>query len=390
MEFQSYNSELAIANLLFARPFQNIRIGRTDSNGNETQLKVSCVFGQRSRILKSLENPDKRGNMKVPMIVINRTGYSRNGDRLNNINNEVKYEITGSDRRLHLMAPVPVDISYDVSVVAKYPSDIDKIASNFMVFFNSDIFVSCEHPKYQGIKLNNQIVMSDSVSEDHSDELDGTQDDLTVATFQFTFKTYLFAGTKRAKLVKSQILSSVVSSFISSSIVTIKPDEIDDFQKQHPNTEVSALLTSWVTDKVDVLVDNPDAPTDIYDDIPIVNKIDFGIYVVPHQHDEVKYIASVDNGYFGIHEDTPQMGYISSESYLSHPPSINYLPHLSTEPLSDYVISVFNKPLSCINNYYDIVDWQCSLAPYVDKMYWKIDTDQSAYTYPNNIFWTHN
>jgi hypothetical protein len=93
--------------------------------------------------------------MKVPMIVINRTGYSRNGDRLNNINNEVKYEITGSDRRLYLMAPVPVDISYDVSVVAKYPSDIDKIASNFMVFFNSDIFVSCEHPKYQGIKLNN-------------------------------------------------------------------------------------------------------------------------------------------------------------------------------------------------------------------------------------------
>lgn len=93
--------------------------------------------------------------MKVPMIVINRTGYSRNGDRLNNINNEVKYEINGSDRRLQLMAPVPVDISYDVSVVAKYPSDIDKIASNFMVFFNSDIFVSCEHPKYAGVKLNN-------------------------------------------------------------------------------------------------------------------------------------------------------------------------------------------------------------------------------------------
>ena len=128
MEFQSYNSELAIANLLFARPFSNIRIGRTDSNGNEIQIPVTCVFGQRSRILKSLENPDRRGNMKVPMIVINRTGYSRNGERVNNINNEVKYEITSKDRRLHLMTPIPVDISYDVSVVAKYPSDIDKIA----------------------------------------------------------------------------------------------------------------------------------------------------------------------------------------------------------------------------------------------------------------------
>ena len=90
MEFQSYNSELAIANLLFARPFSNIRIGRTDSNGNETQIPVTCVFGQRSRILKSLENPDRRGNMKVPMIVINRTGYSRNGERVNNINNDMQ------------------------------------------------------------------------------------------------------------------------------------------------------------------------------------------------------------------------------------------------------------------------------------------------------------
>ena len=101
------------------------------------------MFGQRSRILKNLENPEKRGNMKVPMIVINRTGYSRNGDRLNNLHNEVKYEISSIDRRYQLMAPVPVDITYDVSIIAKYPSDFDKIASNFMVFFNSDIYVSC-------------------------------------------------------------------------------------------------------------------------------------------------------------------------------------------------------------------------------------------------------
>lgn len=132
------------------------------------------MLGQRSRILKNLENPEKRGNMKLPMIVINRTGYTRNGDRLNNLNNEVKYEMTSSYRKYHLMAPVPVDISYDVTIIAKYPADIDKIASNFMVFFNSDIFVSCEHPKYQGIKLNNQVVMSDSVSEDHPDEFDGS------------------------------------------------------------------------------------------------------------------------------------------------------------------------------------------------------------------------
>lgn len=93
--------------------------------------------------------------MRLPMIVINRTGYTRNGDRLNNLHNEVKYELGSASRKYELMTPVPVDIEYEVSIVSKYPSDIDKIASNFMVFFNSDIYVSCEHPKYQGLKLNN-------------------------------------------------------------------------------------------------------------------------------------------------------------------------------------------------------------------------------------------
>ena len=105
--------------------------------------------------MKNLENPDRRGNYKLPMIVINRSGFSRNGDRLNNLHNEVKYEQTSSSRLKHLMAPVPIDINYEVSIIAKYQADIDKIASNFMVFFNSDIYSSIEHPKYAGAKLDN-------------------------------------------------------------------------------------------------------------------------------------------------------------------------------------------------------------------------------------------
>ena len=91
--------------------------------------------------------------------------------------------MTSKYRKYDLLTPVPIDVSYDVSIIAKYPSDIDKIASNFMVFFNNDVYVSCEHPKYEGIMLNNQVVMQDSVTEDHPDELDGAVDDLITATF---------------------------------------------------------------------------------------------------------------------------------------------------------------------------------------------------------------
>lgn len=63
--------------------------------------------------------------MKLPMIVINRTGYARSPDRLNSMHNEIKYELTSKYRKYDLLTPVPIDISYDVTVISKWPSDID-------------------------------------------------------------------------------------------------------------------------------------------------------------------------------------------------------------------------------------------------------------------------
>ena len=89
MEIRSYNQELSYANLLFLRLFNNIVITRQLANGKSQDVKVKCVLGQRSRILKNLENPDRKGTYKIPMIAINRTGYSRNSERLNNLHNEI-------------------------------------------------------------------------------------------------------------------------------------------------------------------------------------------------------------------------------------------------------------------------------------------------------------
>lgn len=206
MEIRSYNQELSYANLLFLRLFNNIVITRQLANGKSQDIKVKCVLGQRSRILKNLENPDKKGTYKIPMIAINRTGYSRNSERLNNLHNEITQQVYKNKINYNLLTPIPIDITYDVIVISKYPADIDMIASNFMVFFNNDLYVSQEHPKYHGIIMNNQVVMQDSVNEEHSDELDETTEDFITSTFQFTFKTYLFGGTDK------RYVTSVISS----------------------------------------------------------------------------------------------------------------------------------------------------------------------------------
>jgi len=55
-------------------------------------------------------------------------------------------------------------------------------------------------------------------------------------------------------------------------------------------------------------------------------------------------------------------------------------------PLSTCESSGYIEPLQTSGDYYDKVDWQCTLAPYVDKLYWKIDVG-SQYEFPNNIGW---
>ena len=378
MEFISFSAELGTASLLFQRIFNNIKIERTNSQGVTSWLKVPCIFGQRSRILKGLENPERKSMYKLPIIVINRTGYSRQGDRLNSLHNEVKYEISPSRRDFQKLTPVPIDISYDVSVIAKYQADIDKIASNFMVFFNSNIYVSQEHPKFQGVKLHNEIIMADSVSEEHPDEFDGTADDIVTSTFQFTFKTYLFGGTTHMQKRPGSAVSSVISTFISSYVYEFKDDsEVLSYLNSEQHSKLSTALTAEVTEPITTLVNISD---DTYDDgVPVIRTIDVGFYAVPKKADIDKYIISVDEELITKHEHYTYPAYISSKNYVS-----GYVDReIETETGEISTVCVLTS-ITPENDYYQPVDNWCTLAPYVDRIKWKID-ESSTSPFPDNV-----
>ena len=274
MEIRSYNAELAYANVMFARIFNNIYIERQMTNKETKQqekksIPVKCVFGQRSRILKNLQNPDKMGVIKLPLIAINRTGITRNPERLSNLHNEVKYEETSKRRNYNLYTPVPIDISYDLVIFSKNPQDIDKIMSNFLQFFNPDLFVTCIHPKYEDCIFNSQITMQDSISIEHLDEMDGSEEDLVTATIQFIYKTYIFGGPDKAKLTNNIIpkISSYISDYIS----------VYNDVSTHISTEVSTI--------VDVIYDGF---------VPKINGINIGFYSIQLSADFVDEMNRID------------------------------------------------------------------------------------------------
>jgi len=150
-----------------------------------------------------------------------------------------------------------------------------------MVFFNPDVYVTCMHPKYEGIRLNNQIIMSDSVSEEHPDELDGSADDFITSTFQFTFKTYLFGGNQQAKKVPKYMLSTCVSSFMSSYVYALTKEDKEQLSS-FKNCNLSTTLRKNVTETVSVYVENPNISDYIYDGFtPIIKNLNIGFYAVP-------------------------------------------------------------------------------------------------------------
>ncbi len=280
---------------MFLRLFNNIVIKRTNKDNNTKDIKVNCVFAQRSRVLKDWQNSEKRATIKLPMIAITRTSYTRNGERLNNMHNEVKYEMTSQHRKYDLLTPIPIDISYDVVVMGKYPSDVDQIASNFMIFFNPDVYVTCQHPKYEGIKLNNQIIMSDSVTEEHPDELDSSTDDFTTTTFQFTFKTYLFGGNEVSKKVPRYVLSTYLSSVVSSFMYQLTQDDKNNISN-FINNDLYMLSTKLVETTLTAYIDNPNLSAYVYDGFtPIIKNINMGFYPVPNLSSFVPYMNDVDN-----------------------------------------------------------------------------------------------
>lgn len=271
MEIHSYNQELAIANTQFMRLFNNISVWR----GNE-ETKFKCVIGNRSRIFKNLENPNKNGEYPLPLIIVQRTGISKNNDRLTNVYNEVKYATHSGQLNYNLFTPVPIDINYSVSIVSKRQGDIDKALSNFIPFFNKDVFVRFKHPKFEGLFMKCQVIMDDQIQEEHPENVDPQSDDLIVCTCTFLFKTWIFCGNDVVSSAKNS-----VRHVISSYPCPIWPGcNCDNCYNK------DACLSGTVSTIVD---------TEYNGFIPVIRQVNVGFYPIPLLSDYIERMDFVDS-----------------------------------------------------------------------------------------------
>lgn len=193
MRYRSYHKEIQLATAQILDVLNDIVIDRRDANDNIQQLiSVPCLYGSRSRILKSLENKEK--NIKLPLLVLSINSINRDSSRVHSIHDGLLYQDGSANYNYLKNTPVPINIEYNVDIITKFQEDMDMILGNFIPFFNPDVYVVIPHPINAGQNLKPQIVSNGNINLTFPDEISANESSRIIASTMFTFKTWIFPG----------------------------------------------------------------------------------------------------------------------------------------------------------------------------------------------------
>ena len=196
MKFKSNNFELKFAVAQVLDVFNDITIDRFDRAGKVSKtIKVPCLYGNKSRILKSLESRDKM--LELPMIVISRGGLSRDSQRISNLKRSL-YKSMGNKTDHHERAPSPMNINFNMTILCRYTADLDQIITNFIPFMTPAVYVSWPHPFDAKTTIKSQLRWEGSIDETHPTDIGETDAPHVEATTDLIYKTLIFAGTKES------------------------------------------------------------------------------------------------------------------------------------------------------------------------------------------------
>lgn len=193
MKNYTYNWEIRRMILHFMSALDGGVVKRYDKNQQEVDsIAVNYLYGPKQRIMKDLI--DKAEHIKLPIVSVMLTSVNRDSSRvrdnitgryenLDTYNKETNYEVP---------SPIPINLTFEVSIMAKYQMDMEQILTNFIPYSDPYIIVSWREP-FTNKELRSEIVWDGSINIDTPKELQGTDPYSQIsASTSFTFKGYMF------------------------------------------------------------------------------------------------------------------------------------------------------------------------------------------------------
>lgn len=195
--------------VIFGTLFNDISIYRTDEDGDTQQtMKVPLSYGPREKFLARLEeDPDLQRpiSIQLPRIAFELQGISYDANR------KLTTTTTYSNRKASLnkqteynkiYVPVPYNLVFRLSVMAKTTADGTKIIEQILPYFTPDWTLSVKLVEEMDNMILDIPVVLDGVQEEDIYESDFTSRRVIVWNLDFTVKGYFFGPTHKAKIIK--------------------------------------------------------------------------------------------------------------------------------------------------------------------------------------------
>jgi len=224
--------------ILMGTLVNNIRITRTDKNGNVTALiKVPVTYAPKDKMLaRVLQDPGiDRPTAIAPLPLISfEMGQMRyDGSRkLPTINRSSAKILTNDNKFKYQYNPVPYNIEFKVYIYAKNAEDGTKIIEQILPFFTPDWTTSVSLIPEMEIVMDIPIVLNNINYNDNYDQA-YTKRRAIVWSLDFVLKGYLYGPVKTGGVIKfiennfylpkTDTIINEVGELVASERVTVQP-----------------------------------------------------------------------------------------------------------------------------------------------------------------------
>tara|TARA_R110000850_G_scaffold69912_4_gene155033 strand:- start:2009 stop:2692 length:684 start_codon:yes stop_codon:yes gene_type:complete len=200
LKTQYYGFEIKDIMKQFVSAFNSIVIDRYNKDRSvEDSIQANFVYAPKERVIHDLVN--KSQNMKLPVVSVSMSNVSRDKERVfNKIQgfyiSKAQSPNAGSFDTNHLPTPIPINITVNMDILARFQTDMDQILSNFIPYNNPYIIISWRVPSSQNLlddlEIRSEVLWSGDISLDYPKELSGTMPYRVSASTSFTIKGWLF------------------------------------------------------------------------------------------------------------------------------------------------------------------------------------------------------
>lgn len=200
MKDRAFSFEIKDLMIQFVAAFDNVIIKRYNSIREEQdQIQVRYVYSPKQRVLFDIVNRSQ--NLTLPVIAVSINSVSRDNERVFNkiagfYTNKTQTESNRGATSAYMRTPVPVNISVNMSILAKYQSDMDQIISNFVPYNDPYIIISWKIPEAAGLsipqEIRSEVLWDGSLNMTYPTDINASDKYRISADTSFTIKGWLF------------------------------------------------------------------------------------------------------------------------------------------------------------------------------------------------------